>query len=63
VVSGHDMPVQKLMEENVFGYFDALTHASLLTTDLKRSLCASKIDADVPLAAERRNATVTINLR
>jgi len=57
------MPVQKLMEENVFGHFDALIHAFLLTTDFRRSLCASKIDADVPLAAERRKATVTINLR
>jgi len=63
VVSGHDMPVQKSMEENVFEDFDALIHASLLTTDLRRSLCASKIDADVPLAADRRNATVTVNLR
>jgi hypothetical protein len=62
VVSGDAKQLQKLMEENVFVYFDASTHASLLTADLRRFLCASKINAYVPLSPKRRNAPTTIIL-
>jgi hypothetical protein len=63
VVSGDDKQLQKLMAENVFGYFDASSHASLLTADMSRFSCASKINASVPLSPERRNAPTTIILK
>jgi hypothetical protein len=62
VVNGDAKQVQKLMAENVVGYFDAWSHASLLTTDLRRFLCASKINASVPLSPKRRNAATMIIL-